>query len=476
MVEEHNRKKYYKKKIYKKKIYKKKPYKAKGDKTENILYEKNIYKALFTTAFPLMASNFIIALLDVTDTFFIGRLDNSASAQAAIGAAWPIINIMLAFNNGLAAAGVALISRMVGEENYEGAGKQAGALVGVALAMGAAINTFMFFAASAVMSFMGADGEVLGQAAAYLRVSSFEMIPLFIFAAFCSIRQSVGDMMYPVILSVVAAVANIAAAMVFINVLGMGIKGAAAASVAGQLSIVPFYTRGLFHGKDTVTITLDDMRLSAKEIKKLFKIAGPSIEGQLLASFGFVILQMLILKEGKEISAAFSIGNKISNIILAVVMALSTTMSAFVGQNIGAENMERAKRAYSVSRNMSVLMMMAGLVILFPMRKQLVGIMSNDGKTVAAAVKYIAVVLITLPGLALYQNYIGVFNGSGNTVLTLFMSFVWLWVLRIPMLLAVGRMYTDNPGAIWIVMGISNVLAAAAGHLLYRHIYVKKWG
>lgn len=54
-----------------------------------------------------------------------------------------------------------------------------------------------------------------------------------------------------------------------------------------------------------------------------------------------------------------------------------------------------------------------------------------------------------------------------------FMSFVWLWVLRIPMLLAVGRMYTDNPGAIWIVMGISNVLAAAAGHLLYRHIYVK---
>ena len=138
--------------------------------------------------------------------------------------------------------------------------------------------------------------------------------------------------------------------------------------------------------------------------------------------------------------------------------------------------MERAKRAYSVSRNMSVLMMMAGLVILFPMRKQLVGIMSNDGKTVAAAVKYIAVVLITLPGLALYQNYIGVFNGSGNTVLTLFMSFVWLWVLRIPMLLAVGRMYPDNPGAIWIVMGISNVLAAAAGHLLYRHIYVKKWG
>ncbi len=471
MVRELNRKNF-----DKKKLYRKKPYRTKTDKTENILYEKNIYKALFITAFPLIVSNFIIALLDVTDTFFIGQIDNSAAAQAAMGVAWPIINIMLAFNNGLAAAGVALISRLVGEENYEGAKKQAGVLVSVALVMGAVINALMFFAASAVMRFMGADGKVLEQAATYLRISSFEMIPLFTFAAFCSMRQSVGDMMYPVVLSIVAAVANIVAAMIFINGFGMGIRGAAAASVAGQLCIVPFYVKGLFRGKGALTITLSDMRFGAKEIKRLFKIAGPSIEGQLLASFGFVILQMIILKEGKEISAAFSIGNKISNIILAVVMALSTTMSAFVGQNIGAKNTERARQAYSVSRNMSVAMMTVGLVILFPLRKPLVGIMSNDGKTVVAAVEYIAAVLITLPGLALYQNYMGVFNGSGNTAFTLFMSFVWLWVLRIPMLLAVGRMYPDNSSAIWIVMGISNVMVAAAGHLMYKYIYVKKWG
>lgn len=82
------------------------------DKSEEILYEKNIYKALYMTAYPLALSNFIIALLDITDTFFVGHMENSSAAQAGMGLAWPVINIMLAINNGLAAAGVAIISRM----------------------------------------------------------------------------------------------------------------------------------------------------------------------------------------------------------------------------------------------------------------------------------------------------------------------------------------------------------------------------
>lgn len=179
---------------------------------------------------------------------------------------------------------------------------------------------------------------------------------------------------------------------------------------------------------------------------------------------------MIILKEGKEISAAFSIGNKISNIILAVVTALGTTMSAFVGQNIGAKNKERAERAYMASRNASVIFMLAGLVILFPIRGWIVNFMSNDENTVRAAVSYMAVVLVTLPGLALYQNYMGVFNGSGNTRFSFALSFIWLWLLRIPMLLAVGKLGTLGAYGIWLAMGASNALAAVAGHFLYGHI------
>ena len=440
------------------------------EKSERILYEKSIYRALLVTAVPLMLSNFIIALLDIVDTFFVGQIENSSAAQAGMGAAWPVINIMLAFNNGLAAAETAVISRMTGEEDYDGAGKQAGQLLSTAIIVGTVINAVLFFAASAVMDFMGADGDVRSEASVYLRISSFEMVPLFAFTAFTSIRQSEGDMLQPVILSMAAAVVNIVLVAVFIRGFGLGINGAAAASVAGQLSIIPFYVRSLFSGKRRLSITAADMRLKAKDVGKFYKIAGPAVYGQLAASFGFIILQMIILRAGKEISAAFSIGNKISNIILAVVMALSTTMSAFVGQNIGAKNADRAKRAYRASRNLSVALMLIGLVLLFPARSLIVGFMSNDEQTVQASMEYIIIVLITLPGLAMYQNYMGVFNGSGNTKLSLCLSFIWLWALRIPMLLAVGRSDLPASMGIWLVMGASNLFVAVAGHFLYRRV------
>ena len=63
----------------------------KGDETELILHEKNMYMALAVTALPLMLSNFIIALLDIADTFFVGQMNNASAAQAGIGIAWPVI-------------------------------------------------------------------------------------------------------------------------------------------------------------------------------------------------------------------------------------------------------------------------------------------------------------------------------------------------------------------------------------------------
>lgn len=171
----------------------------KRNKTELILYEKNIYKALTVTALPLMLSNFIIALLDIADTFFVGRINNASAAQAGIGIAWPVINIMLAFNNGLSAAGIAVISRMFGEDNQERAAHYGGLLLLAACVMGISINILLFAAATALMRFMGAEGDVLNEAAIYLKISSFEMLPLFLFTAFCAMRQSMGDMVVPVI-------------------------------------------------------------------------------------------------------------------------------------------------------------------------------------------------------------------------------------------------------------------------------------
>lgn len=442
----------------------------KSDKTELILHEANIYKALIVTALPLMVSNFIIALLDIADTFFVGQMSDASAVQAGIGIAWPVINIMLAFNNGLSAAGIAVISRCLGMDNYQKAAHYGGILVLTAGAAGAGINILLLCAAPALMRFMGADGAVLSQAVVYLRISSFEMLPLFLFTSFCAIRQSMGDMLTPVIFTLSGAAVNLITITVLVMGFGLGAKGAAIASVAGQLGILPFYLRILLKKNGELLSVRDELYMDRKGLMQLLKIAAPSVASQVVGSFGFIILQAAILKKGADVSAAFSIGNKISNILLAVVLALSTSMSAFVGQNIGAKNASRASAAYKSSRNMALALTVAGLIVLFPVRRWLVCFMSKDESTVQAAMEYMLVVLLTLPGLAFYQNYMGVFNGSGRTQLSLYMTFAWVWVLRIPAVLVCDRMTDWGRMGVWCAMGISNVIVVLVGRLLYSSV------
>ena len=442
----------------------------KGDKTELILHEKNMYRALAVTALPLMLSNFIIALLDIADTFFVGQMNNASAAQAGIGIAWPVINIMLAFNNGLSAAGIAVISRMFGEENKKKAAHYGGLLLMTACAMGVTINIMLFAAAPALMRFMGAEGDVLMEAVVYLKISSFEMLPLFLFSAFCAMRQAMGDMMLPVIFSLIAAVVNIMLIALLVMGFGLGARGAAIASVAGQLSILPFYGKQLIKGCGDESAVRGELHIDKKGLGLLFEIAAPSVASQVAGSFGFIILQAIILQAGQEVAAAFSIGNKISNILLAAVMALGTSMSAFVGQNTGAKNVARAEEAYKSSRNMSLILTVAGLVLLFPVRRGIVGVMSTDKETVRAAMEYVVVVLLTLPGLAFYQNYMGVFNGSGNTKLSLYMTFAWVWLFRIPLLLSFNRWTSFGSAGVWYAMALSNIAVSFVGRLLLRKV------
>ncbi len=442
----------------------------KKDKSQLILYEKNMYKAFMILSLPVMCANFLKALHDMIDTFFVGQMENSVAAQAGMSISWPLLNILLSFNVGLAVAGVAVISQLLGANQKEEARHYSGLLLVASIIMGAVVNALLFVTSPAVMRLMGAEGEVLSCAVDYLRIRSFEMIFAFVFTAFQAARQAQGDTVTPVILSAISVVINIIFTAVFIRIMNMGVRGAAYATVLGQTVVTPFVLWGFFKGKTELRLGISDIAWDRKGMLKLFRIAAPSAGSQALPSLGFLILQAVILDYGKEVSAAFSIGNKISNMLLIVVMALSTVMAAFVGQNIGAHNKHRAQKSYIASRNIALAMTFVGIIILFPVRRFMVELLSNDPQTIQITMEYIIWVLLAQPLFALFQNYLGVFNGSGNTRLSLWMSVARLWFMRLPLIL-IFKICTDfGRKGIWYSMIISNILIALLGHFLLKKV------
>ena len=147
--------------------------------------------------------NLLASMNDLIDTYFVGNMPNSVAAQSGMSVSWPFMNILMAFNMGIAVAGVAVISQFLGAGKKQEAKKYGAMLVTLGLILGVLINTFTFLLAPFVLRWMGAEGEVYTAGLTYVQVRSFEMVFTFFFAAFQSIRQSRGDTLTPVIYSTI---------------------------------------------------------------------------------------------------------------------------------------------------------------------------------------------------------------------------------------------------------------------------------
>lgn len=442
----------------------------KRDRTQLLLHEPNLYKAFLILALPIFAANFMRAFNDLIDTYFIGQIADSVAAQAGISVAWPVLNVLMSLQMGFSVAGVAVISQLLGSRQKERARENAGLLLVLAVILGAAVNIIIYFCSPWILSLMGAEGGTFASALDYLRIRSFEMIPLFVFGAFQATRQAQGDTTTPVYLSIITIVINVVFTGIFVRVFDMGAFGAGLATMMGQVAVMPPALIILFSKKQNLHLERQHLRVQAEPLKVLAKIAAPAAGSQALSSLGFLVLQSIILSYGDEVAAAFSNGNKVSNMLLMPVMALGSVLAAYVGQNIGAGNSDRARRAVKVSRNIGLAVSIGGFLILTPIRSWIVALLTNDATTQALAQEYVFWVLLTQPLMALFQNYLSTFNGSGNTRFAFIMTTVRLWVIRLPLILFMSKLTDLGASGIWYAMVISNLLILILGMILYRRV------
>lgn len=442
----------------------------KKDKSYLLLSEPHLYRAFLILAWPVMVSNILKSFHDLVDTYFIGQLPNSVAAQAGVSITWPLLNIFLALSSGLSVAGVAIISQHLGAGNREAARRYSALLFSLSVCLGLLFNVLLYLISPSVLIFMGAEGGVYEAGLIYLRVRSFEMISLFVFASYQATRQAQGDTTTPVILSTTAIGINIVLTAWFVKGLNWGIFGASLATLISQTvtSIPCFYL--LFRRSEPMRLLKKDFRINPDELKRLVVLAIPSASSSAFSSFGFLILQSMVLSYGDAVSAAFSLGNKVSNLLLIPISALAFTLAAFIGQNIGAGNPQRARRSYQASRNIAVLLSIAGCLLIWPVRENILHLLTNSDETLAVAMEYMFWVLLTQPLMALFQNYIGVFNGSGNTRYSFIIETARLWAIRLP-LIQFCKTFTDlGRTGIWFAMVFSNLVIVLLAEWLFRKI------
>ncbi len=437
---------------------------------QDIILNGSIIKSVLVLAGPIMINNMVQAVYNLTDTFFVSQL--GSLPMAAMTLAWPVVYFFLAIGIGMNIAGTSLIAQYIGDGRKEEARQVSGELISISFILSLIMGLIAAVFTPHIISFMGGEGEVLRHGVIFLRIMMVGMPGLFLFLAYSAILQGQGDTFTPMKLKLVSLVLNIVLDPLLIFGLNFGIAGAAIATI---------FSRGIFalyglktltdYSPDRIQIRLADLKPGTKMLK-LFKVALPNCIGQSMEAFGFIFLNMFIIAYGNETIAAFGIGNRISSFTLMPAMGIGTALATVVGQNLGADQILRARKAVKLSALISALLLGATGLAFFNFIPTLTGFFTGEEVVYNQTVDYLQLIILTLPLMGFFQVFIGTFQGSGHTVYAMIMMVGRLWLMRIPLIIFF-RTYTDlGPTGVWYAMILSNLFVSLLGLAIY---FARTW-
>lgn len=375
---------------------------------------------IFTFALPLMVGNIFQQLYTVIDTMVVGKA-LGVNALAALGAADWMNWMMLGIIQGLTQGFGILMAQHFGAGNMDSLRKSVGNSVGLAmLASVLLLVTGELFALPA-LRLLQTPQAILGDALLYLRVMYLGIPIVMTYNLSASILRSLGDGKTPLYAMIVAATINIALDLFFVLVLGLGIAGAAAATLIAQLISCIFcfyYLRRI----ECLKMTRLDFRLEGKLPMRLLFLGIPMAFQNIIIAVGGMIVQFVVNGFGVLFIAGFTATNKLYGVLEIAATSYGYAMVTYTGQNLGAGKKDRIQKgmrsailiAIGTSIVIAVIMLLTGKSILSCF---ISGTPEEFSKTLEIAYFYLAVMSICLPILYILHVVRSVVQGMGNTLL-----------------------------------------------------------
>ena len=440
-------------------------------------------KTIFWLAWPIVLANLVNISYNLVDAFWLGKLGREAFGAPTVS--WPLIMLFYSLGMGYATAGISIISQYFGAGEFRLASKSAGQLVASILSLGLTLSILGYALSPSVLELMGVPKDIYPLAVSYIRTIFLGVPLVFLGYAFITIANAAGDTRTPTWLNITSALTNIVLDPLFIfGYLGLpklGVVGAAVATVISRsiLSIAGGYF--LIKGFRGIKLSISDLRIEGWWVKKIFKIGTPLTLQQSSNALGFTVMTSLVSRFGSVAVAAYGAVIRVVDIMQAFTWGISRATSIMVGQNIGAENYDRAKKVAYISSAITATILSIGALGIWLAREWVISVFISDVAVVAEGAKLISAITPSLPFFALFFVAGAVAGGSGHTSFFAFLSILRLWVLRIGLSYVLALNLGLGVWGIWLAMSISNVVSGslslawlAKGNWLRRVIEIPK--
>lgn len=421
-------------------------------------------KVLWGFSLPLLGSIIFQQLYNIADSFVAGKFIGD-NALAAVGNGYEVTLIYLAFAFGCNIGCSVVLSQLFGAKRYRDlkTAVSTNFIFSGILCLSLMLLGFLFM--KPLLHLINTPDSIMDDTVLYLNIYTGGLLFLFYYNISTGIFTALGDSKTPFIFLAVSSVTNIGADILFVTAFKMGISGVAWATFICQgiscvLSVIVVFIR-------LKKIKCDKPKIfSVVLLKKIIKIAVPSILQQGFVSVGNIFIQSIVNSFGTSVIAGYAAAVKINNFAVTCFNTLGTAMSNYSAQNVGAGKLDRVKQGYKAGIIMSGGIALGFTAVFVLLRKQLIGLFMNSGTSNALTVG-MTFIIIVAPFFAMIAIKIatdGLLRGAGAMQCFMISTFTDL-LLRVTLAFVLSR-FLGSTG-IWLAWPVGWAVATIISLTFY---------
>ena len=437
-----------------------------ASKQRGLMTSGVIWKELLLFSIPLLLGNLFQLLYNTVDSIVVGNFVGH-QALAAVGASTPLINMLIGFFMGVAAGAGVLVSRFFGARKLEELHIAVHTFVAFTFLFGVLMMVAGITLTPLFLQWMGTPADIMDMAVLYLRIYFRGIIPTMLYNSGAGILQAVGDSRRPLCFLTIASVLNIILDLVFVIQLNMGVAGVAWATLIAQTVSCILVAVTLLRSKESYQIIPKKIRIDKPMLMQIVRLGIPSGLQQMIVSFSNVLVMSYVNRFGSAAIAGFSSANKFDNFLGLPVNSFMLAITTFVGQNMGAKQIERVKKGINTCMFMGIGIVIAIGIPAYLFSDLCIRMFSQEADVIYYGSWMMRTLVPFYSILNIAQVLTGAVRGTGNTTVPMLINVFYYCIIR-QVFLAVAMMFVNSIVVVFWSYPLTWTLSAVTLFIYYK--------
>ena len=413
----------------------------------------SVFRHVITFTFPLLIGNLFQQFYNLVDSLVVGNFVG-ANALAAVGTCGSLNYLIFALSSGLSVGLGILAAQAFGARNTGDIRRIVAGGIYILGGAGILVCVAGYALAPSLLRLLRAPDSVLPDAITYLRLICLGTVPVALYNGIASILRAMGDSKTSLYFLIAASLINVVLDLVFVLGLGLGVFGVGLATLISQIASFVISLVYALAKVSVFRLHKEELRFDGEIVKRALILGIPVAAQTSIISVSTMVLQGVVNGFGETVMAAYTVVDRVEQIVQQPYTSLGTALTTFAGQNVGAQRLDRVKQGFRVSVYLALGFSLILLPIAYGFGPQIIGVFVKEPEVIAIGAR--ALKINSLFYFALGMIYVprSLLNGCGDSAFAMING-----ITEVVCRIVYSNVFTRIPAigcwGIWITTGFT---------------------